>query len=587
MISVKALVHQYLRHDESGQVIDEITALDGIELSIQQGEYVAILGHNGSGKSTLAKHLNGILKPTKGTVLIAGKDTREDGNMLDIRQKAGMVFQNPDNQIVATIVEEDVAFGPENIGVPTEEIWQRVARSLDLVGMAAYRTDSPNRLSGGQKQRIAIAGVVAMEPDCMILDEATAMLDPEGRKDVTALAHQLNREKNITIIHITHHMDEVVNADRIYVMSEGKVVMMGTPRDIFSQVEQLEELGLTVPESTKIGHLLSKAGVSIPKGVLGVNELINALQEVVRPDCEELPEEHSSKQHDSALQTGLQLCNVSYQYHDAGPSKTPALHDINLSISKGEFVAIIGHTGASKSTLIQHFNALLAPSAGKVLFEGKDVHEDGFSKKYLRSKVGMTFQYPENQLFEETVLKDVAFGPLNMGYSREEAYKMAQEALRMVNMPERYDNKSPFELSGGQKRRVAIAGVLAMKPEFLVLDEPTAGLDPRGCQRILRLIDTLHKEQGVTMIMVSHNMEDVARYANRVIVMNEGRILFDDTPECVFAHETELHEIGLAVPEPMRVMKELRKKGIPVRTDSLTIEDAVKEISRVCYAISQ
>ena len=276
-IEARKLIHEYIRRDEEGNVESILTALDEVDLDVKQGEFVAILGHNGSGKSTLAKHLNVLLRPGGGTLWVDGKDAEDADNLWAIRQNAGMVFQNPDNQIIASVVEEDVAFGPENTGVPTDEIWKRVEKSLKSVGMIQYREHSPNKLSGGQKQRVAIAGVMAMEPKCIILDEPTAMLDPNGRREVLEAVEQLNKEKDVTIILITHYMEEVIYADRVYVMDNGKVVMQGTPRGIFSQVDTLKDYRLDVPQITLLAYELRKEGLQIPEGILTRQELVEAI----------------------------------------------------------------------------------------------------------------------------------------------------------------------------------------------------------------------------------------------------------------------------------------------------------------------
>ena len=277
IIKIKDVIYEYLKRNEQGEVEEAVQAVNGVTIDIEQGEFVAILGHNGSGKSTLAKHLNAILKPTSGTIYVKEMDTKDDSHLLDIRQTTGMVFQNPDNQIIGTVVEEDVAFGPENLGVPTKEIWERVLKSLEAVNMTAYREHSPNKLSGGQKQRIAIAGVVDMEPECIVLDEPTAMLDPIGRKDVIEAVHELNREKKITIILITHNMNEVIDADKVYVMDHGKVVLKGSPREIFREVETMKSYGLEVPASTELAYQLKKAGVNIRTDILTKEELVEQL----------------------------------------------------------------------------------------------------------------------------------------------------------------------------------------------------------------------------------------------------------------------------------------------------------------------
>ena len=276
-IEARRLVHEYIRRDEEGNVESIQTALDHVDLDIEPGKFVAVLGHNGSGKSTFAKHLNVLLTPTEGTLWVDGKDAADEENLWEIRKNAGMVFQNPDNQIIASVVEEDVGFGPENIGVPTPEILKRVDQSLKSVGMSEYRTHSPNKLSGGQKQRVAIAGVVAMEPKCIVLDEPTAMLDPNGRREVLSAVQRLNEEKGVTIILITHYMEEVVDADQVFVMDQGKVVMEGTPREIFSQVETLKQYRLDVPQITLLADELRKAGLAVPKGILTRQELVDVL----------------------------------------------------------------------------------------------------------------------------------------------------------------------------------------------------------------------------------------------------------------------------------------------------------------------
>ena len=280
IIKAKNVVHEFFRRDEEGNVESITTALDHVNLDVKAGQFIAILGHNGSGKSTLAKHINALLTPTEGVIWVDGMDVLDEDNTIPIRKTAGMVFQNPDNQIIASVVEEDVGFGPENIGVPTEEIWTRVNQSLEAVDMVKYRKHSPNKLSGGQKQRVAIAGVVAMEPKCIVFDEPTAMLDPNGRKEVIATAHDLNKKKGVTIILITHYMEEVVDADYVYVMEKGKIVMDGTPRDIFSRVDELKEHRLDVPQASLVADELRSAGVPIPQGILTRKELVDAIMSV-------------------------------------------------------------------------------------------------------------------------------------------------------------------------------------------------------------------------------------------------------------------------------------------------------------------
>ena len=600
IVKTENLAYDYLKYtdDESEPVPQR--AVDGVSIDVAQGAFVAVLGHNGSGKSTLAKHINALLMPTEGSIWIDGQDTKEEPDLWKVRQKAGMVFQNPDNQIIAASVEEDVAFGPENIGTPREEIWQRVEEALTKVGMLSYRQMSPNRLSGGQKQRVAIAGIVAMRPQCIVLDEPTAMLDPSGRKEVIAVLHELNKEEGVTIILITHYMEEVVGADRIFVMDRGKLVMSGTPREVFSRVEELQEMQLDVPQITLLAYELKKEGLPVSDGVLEADELAAQIAssfietspgrpvyaENVRPpesDAAPAPQDGTSAAEAAAEECGaeleqLVLQNVSYVYSPKTSYEVRALNDISLSVKKGQFIAIIGHTGSGKSTLIQMFNGLLKPSEGKIFFEGQDIYGEGYVLKDLRTQVGLVFQYPENQLFEEDVLSDVCFGPKNQGLTEEEAKARAGEALLSVGIREKHFAESPFELSGGQKRRVAIAGVLAMHPKVLILDEPTAGLDPKGRDAILMEAEKLCREDGITVILVSHSMEDVARYAERLIVIDAGEIQFDGTPKEVFSHTEELEEMGLSAPQMTYLVRALAERGVFADPGATTIREAKASI---------
>lgn len=594
IIKAAKLAYDYLRYGEEGEEPEVNRAIDHVDLDIQEGQFIAVLGHNGSGKSTLAKHINGLLVPSEGTLWVDHMDTSSQEDIWKIRQKAGMVFQNPDNQIIGTVVEEDVGFGPENLGVPTEDIWKRVDDSLEAVGMTAYRKHSPNKLSGGQKQRVAIAGVMAMKPKCIVLDEPTAMLDPNGRKEVLKAVRELNQKEGVTVILITHYMEEVVFADDVYVMDQGHLVMHGKPREIFSQIKQLKKYRLDVPQVTMLAYELRKNGLDIPKGILTIGELLEALQDpnLKAPDNweqMEIPQYHSAESsmewkmaeaQQASAETSLRLEHVYYTYSPGTAYEMHALKDINLEIPQGQFVGIIGHTGSGKSTLIQHFNGLVRPTQGKIYFEGQDIWAEQFPLRGLRSQVGLVFQYPEHQLFETDVLTDVCFGPKNQNLTQEECEERAKEALTHVGLDESYYAKSPFELSGGQKRRVAIAGVLAMNPKVLILDEPTAGLDPQGRDEILDQIASLHKTRGITIILVSHSMEDIAKYVDRIIVMNHGVKEYDDAPKKVFSHYRELEKIGLAAPQITYIMHALSEKGLDVDVNATTVEEARVSIMR-------
>lgn len=550
------LIFKYKTYTENQEKPEEKTVLNDVSLSINKGDFVGILGHNGSGKSTLARQLTALLQPTEGTVYIKGMDTSDSKETIAIRKTAGIVFQNPDNQIIGNVVEEDVAFGPENLGVSTEEMWERIAMALEATGMTAYRQTFPQALSGGQKQKVAISGILAMEPECIVLDEPTAMLDPVGRRDVLEAIRRLNKEKNITIIYITHHIDEVENADYLYVMNQGKIVLQGTSHDIWKKsenVDVLEHYGIPLPFDKKLMQLLKKGGLKLPEIISTEEQMLQFLAHTIKITSLK-PEIHENLcQKESVNQPkGIVLENLSYKYKDQWESEEKyALNHINLILTKGEYVAIIGRTGSGKSTLLQHLNGLLQATSGNYYFEGKNVYDKGFSMKKLRQKVALCFQYPEYQLFEETVLKDICFGPKNLGLAEEEAVEKAREAMKLLGLSRELEKVSPFSLSGGQKRRVALAGILAMDPEYLILDEPAAGLDEEGKCNLFALLKQLNEEKKITIILVSHDMNDVAAHAKRVLVMSEGHLVMDEKTEDVFQKEKELEQIGLNIPQAL------------------------------------
>lgn len=598
IICAEGLEHKVYEIDDNGNKKEAGKALDGLDLTIEEGQFVVILGHNGSGKSTFAKHLNCLLEPSAGKLYIGEMDAGDSKNIWDIRQVVGMVFQNPDNQIVGTTVEEEVGFGPENIGIETREIWNRVEKALAQVGMLEYREQSPHRLSGGQKQRVAIAGILAMGPKCIVMDEPTAMLDPIGRKEVLNTVRELNKKEGVTIVLITHYMEEVVNADKVFVMDRGKVVMAGTPREIFAQVDRMKELRLDVPMATEVAARLQ---VNIKKDVLTVEELadeiyhrlkleeisVNVKTEIENVEIANLEVGNWKANEISVSASGLdepilRLENVSYDYNKVHKDrKHSGLFDVNLSIYKNQFIGIIGHTGSGKSTLVQHLNGLIKADKGIIAYKGNNIYDKSYKLSELRKEVGLVFQYPEYQLFKSSILEDVAFGPLNKWKNEELAKEKARKALEQVGIPEDMYNNSPFEISGGEKRRVAIAGVLAMEPEILVLDEPTAGLDPRGREEILELLKNMQKNLGITIVLVSHSMEDVAKYVDRLVVMSDGKILYDDATRKVFSNYRELEKIGLTAPAIAYLPELLVKKtgNEKLGASVITVDEAVKYIN--------
>ncbi len=599
--------------EESGDIFSSKTAfaLKGIDFSVEEGEFVAVLGHNGSGKSTLARLTNGLLTPSEGKITVMGLDASEEENLFEIRKQVGIVFQNPDNQMVASIVEDDIAFGPENIGIPREEIGERITFALNAVGMSEFRFSTPSRLSGGQKQRIAIAGVLALKPRVMILDESTAMLDPKGRKEVMDVVVKLNREEKITVVLITHFPEEAMLANRAIVMSHGSIVMQGTPQEVLSRAEELEKYSLTLPKSVKICRTLTKKGLSVEDGLTADTAAENILRAIEKTDIKiaeniktaragtRLAQNCNERDIEKTEEQGRIYCeNLTHVYNPSSPFATYALNGVNLEIRPGEFFGIIGHTGSGKSTFVQHLNALLkVPSAEKKYKEkklkkgeqppqktvlkvnGYDLTDKTTDFKELRSKVGMVFQYPEYQLFAETVFEDVAFGLKNFEneFSEDETRRAVKDALETVGLD--YDfvaKKSPFELSGGQKRRVAIAGVIVTKPEILVLDEPAAGLDPLGKEEIMRLLHNIHKDWCKTVVIVSHDMDEIAENCTRAAVFSEGKILAVDTPRDLFEQSQKLLNVGLDVPLTAKIVERLKENGIKIECD-YTIADFVEK----------
>lgn len=559
-------------------------AINGISECIREGEFVVVLGRNGSGKSTMARLMNALLLPTGGTVWVEGMNTADGDKIWEIRKTLGMVFQNPDNQLVATTVEEDLAFGPENLGLPPEEIRRRIDAAARYVGMEEHMHHSPHMLSGGQKQRVAIAGILAMEPKCIVLDEATSMLDPRGRQEVIKLIRTLNKEKRMTIILITHHMEEAVHADRVMVMDRGRIVMQGTPREIFSRVEELKELGLSVPQVTQFIHELNLRGIVREGTALTLEEAEESLKAVLTKTG---GNQSACQDPDAAKETAeviVRIRDLSHTYMPGTTFERKALQQVNMDIMKGEILGIIGHTGSGKSTLVQHLNGLLKPTAGSITVDGLECGSK--TLKELRQKVGLIFQYPEHQLFEETVYKDIIFGLTKMELPKEEIDRRVKRVLDILGLPEELLWKSPFELSGGQKRRVAIAGVLVMDPEILVLDEPTAGLDPRGSEEVFSILTELNRTNGTTILIISHSMEQIAAYCDRIAVLNRGRLEMLDTPRKVFSQEEKLHSLGLDIPEITRLFRRLHRAGYPVSGNVLTISEAVRTIDEAVSALS-
>jgi energy-coupling factor transport system ATP-binding protein len=588
-----------------------VHAVKNVSLDIEAGACVALCGHNGSGKSTLARLMNGLLEADGGEVYVNGLSAGNKSDLYEIRKTLGIVFQNPDNQTVAAIIEDDVAFGPENIGVPSADIRVRVDDALRSVGMSEYAEKTAARLSGGQKQRVAIAGILALKPRVIVLDESTAMLDPKGRREVLDTVLRLNREEGITVVLITHFMEEAVLADKIYVMNEGEIALSGGKELFYERADELRAMGLTVPPVAELTDALRSAGVPIGADVYDEESLVGEIIKAAgkrglrfsarhaEEKAETFGNEENAAEENSANSlspenpegAAIAARNLSYSYSPGTAFRTDALTDVRFTVRKGDFVGIIGHTGSGKSTLAQHLNGLIKmqlPSkkqlrrgavGGTLTVGGIALHEK-YDYKELRSRVGMVFQYPEYQLFDETVLKDVGFGPRNLKLPPDEVHERAKAAIEAVGLDfERVKDMSPFELSGGQKRRAAIAGVIAMRPEILVLDEPTAGLDPRGRREIMDLILKIKEDTAHTVVMVSHDMDEIARRCNKVLVLNKGRLEYFLPPAELYRHADRLIETGLDIPLVTRLCRALRAAGADIPDNLYLADEFVRTVA--------
>ncbi len=606
-----------------------LLAVRQVSLAIASGRHVVILGRNGSGKSTLARLVNALEIPTEGTIVISGRMTADENQVWEIRRLCGMVFQNPDNQIVGTTVEEDVAFGPENLGFAQPDIRRSVDKALETVGLSDQAQRPPHLLSGGQKQKLAIAGILAMQPSCLILDEATSMLDPLSRREFMALVQDLIARQNLTVINITHLMEEALLADEVHVMNDGQIVLSGAPAIVFDQVDLLKAQGLDIPVHIEIAHLVARSlqqtlqpleatswsgAVAAVRRMIGLDGLPKQSSDTTM-SCEQpaqtgsgalaaetaLPAGTSPRQAEAPAvpaawaagtkSTGtkspvissedviIRVSNLSYTYTPGTAIETAALRNVSFDVRKGELLGIVGHSGSGKSTLIQHLNGLLRAQQGQVMVmdlnasANKDIRQ-------IRQRVGLLFQYPEHQLFEETVFLDIAFGPRRMGLDMNDIEQRVLWAAGIVGLQEEDLDRSPFELSGGQKRRAAIAGVIAMKPDVLILDEPAAGLDPAGRDEILGYAAAL-RQQGTTVILVSHSMEDVSRLADRVLVLRAGQVHLFGDPAAVFTDDERLTEAGLAVPRPVAFLREFLADFPDMQVAQFTAAAAASEIERI------
>ena len=549
-INIKGLSHKFNIKDKDGNKVGENWAVKDIDFLADKGEMIAILGRNGSGKSTFARHLNGLLAPHEGTVIIGGRDLTKESGLTAIRRQVGMVFQNPDNQIVGNTLAEDIGFGLENLGIESHDIWDKIDEMLELTGLAAYKYSNTSRISGGQKQRLAIASAMAMSPECIVLDEATSMLDPQGAKDMLNLVLKLNREKKITVIMVTHKISEALMTDRVYILDSSRIVAHGVPGDVLSDVERLKTYGLEIPVRMK-----NEAGIPIDICSEYKKKQLQICQKVGPAADHVIDHGNTLKDLKKCI---VELQKVSYSYVN-GNETFKALSNIDLKLYEGQVLAVIGQTGSGKSTLLQMINKLIVPQSGKVYLYETDV-QSVRNIKEIRRRIGYVFQFPESQLFESTVLKDVMYGSINFGMSKSEAEQSARNALKLVGVPEKYEDYSPFELSGGLKKRVAIAGILAYEPDILILDEPACGLDGESKEQLWNLIRTLNREKNVTIILVSHDMEDVYEMSERVLFMDHGKVVYDGETEGFFNDRELLERYGIEIPDGVKMRQNFKKE---------------------------
>jgi energy-coupling factor transporter ATPase len=566
-----------------------VLALDHINLRLQEGEFVSIIGSNGSGKSTLAKLLPALILPESGNVSVDGLDTKDKNSQKTIRQKVGMVFQNPDTQIISTSVEREIAFGLENLALPHQEMKERVKWALDYFHLGRYRTHPPHKLSGGEKQRVALAAVLCMHPQYLILDEPTSLLDPQGRLEILSLVQKLIREGNVTVIHITQFPEETMSADRVLVMDKGKIVLDDSPVQIFKQKEFLEKIGLEVPFTLRIASTLKQRGWFLSDEYLNIDDLVTKItQNVVTKEKELIYKavdrglstvdgnELSAVSHPPSIACPtpqISIKGVDYFYDQGLPTKEKALDGITIEIHHGDFIGLIGPTGSGKSTLVQQLNGLLVPASGKIEIDGEDLKNKSVDLKKIRQKVGLVFQFPELQLFEDTVYDDIAFGPKNLGLLEREIDDRVKQAMRLMKLSfDRFSSRSPFSLSGGEQRKVAIAGILAMNPEVLILDEPTCGLDPKSTEEMKELLQELNSK-GVTIILISHNMDLIAEVAHKILLLKQGKVAAFCKKEEFFKDAERIKSAGLDLPQVVELVWKLREKGIKIEKDVFSEEE--------------
>ncbi len=560
---------------------------ENFNLKIKKGKYTAILGHNGSGKSTLAKLLIGLLKPSEGTIIVDGLELSSE-TLRDIRRNTALVFQNPDNQFIGVTVREDIAFGLENQQVERSEMLKLIDEYADVVGMRDFLDKNPHELSGGQKQRVAIAGVLCTKPSILILDEATAMLDPKGRNEVMEMIDTIKMlSKDVTIISITHDIEEALHADEVVVLNKGELIFQGTPEESVLNEKILNESRIELPPYIMLAKMLMANNI--------IDKITPTAEGLIRDICSKIENNlenkekwkkynfmKSSNKERAKHDFKLEFRNVGFNYKPYDKKSKEAISNINTKIEDDDIMAIVGHTGSGKSTFIQHLNALLTPTSGSVMIGDKEIYSNKKNKKLkrIRQNVGLVFQFPEYQLFEETVLKDIMYGPLNFGIDKEIAKQKALEMATLVGIDDDVLDRIPFKLSGGQMRKVAIAGVLAMEPSVLVLDEPTVGLDPQTRRLLLETLLEVKRKTGKKIIIVTHDMNVVNDYTDYCIVFDAGKIAFEGESSELFNDNDVVRNCALDYPDLIKI-----KIGIAEHLN-IKVDAAVNSVNELSEAIN-
>lgn len=556
-----------------------LPALLNVSLAVEEGEFVSVVGANGSGKSTFMRLASALLLPQEGVVRVMGVDTRDPGSLAQVHANVGVVFQYPEDQIVGTTLEEDTAFGPENLGLPAGEIRERVESTLKTVGLWEHRQRSPHMLSAGQTQRLALAGVLAMRPRCILFDEASTMLDPAGRRTLVETMQRLNQE-GITIIYVTHFMEEAALAKRMVVFHQGQVVLDGSPAQIFSNPAQLAELSLDLPPAARAADSLRSVLPQLPNDILTLADLENALPSGSQPGGDTRPVALEAGYHEG--KPLIEVSDLHYVYLKGTPLAHKALNGVSLQVYTGEAHGLLGRTGSGKSTIMQHLNGLLRPQAGTVRVADFSLNDENLDRRQVVQQVGLVFQNPETQFFEHYVGDEIAFGPRQLRLTESTTETLADRvrwAMAQVGLGfEDYKDRPLLALSGGERRKVALASTLALKPSILLLDEPTAGLDPRSRQELLENLVAM-QEAGMMVVLSSHQMEDMAVLTQALTVFDGGQEVLTGRTAAVFAQGDELRAHGLEPPIATQIAEILQRKGWAITRQVITLEALVSSLA--------